>query len=64
MVPGQWLQAFKQPGAGIEATSQGFKLQAQVNKLKDPGTRIKSEAPKLQAASNQDKSIFFVLNVE
>ena len=26
--PGASLQAFKQPGAGIKATSQGFKLQA------------------------------------
>ena len=26
--PGASLQAFKQPDAGIEATSQGFKLQA------------------------------------
>jgi hypothetical protein len=58
------LQAFKQCHAGSEATSQGFKLQAQVYKLQDPGTRIKSEVPKLRGTGNQYKSIFFMLNME
>ena len=64
MAQGQWLQALKQRDAGIEAASQGFKLQAQVYKRQDPGTRIESEVPKLRGTSNQDKSIFFMLNME
>jgi len=64
MAQGPRLQAFKQGHAGSETTSWGFKLQAQVYKLKDPGTGIKSEAPKLRGTGNQDKSIFFVLNVK
>ena len=62
--PGASLQAFKQPDAGIEATSQGFKLQAWVYKLTNPGAGIKAEVPKLRGTGNKDKSIFFVLNVE
>ena len=58
------LQALKQGHAGSEATSQGFKLQAQVNKLKDPGTGIETKEPKLQGTSYQYKSIFFMLNME
>ena len=58
------LQAFKQPDAGLEATSQGLKPQAWVNKLQDPGTGIESTVPKLQGTSNQDKSIFFMLNMK
>jgi hypothetical protein len=61
--PGARLQAFKQPDAGIEATSQGLKPGSRVHKLQDPGTRV--QAYKLvQGTSYQDKSIFFVFNVE
>jgi len=56
------LQALKQPGAGIESTSQGFKL-TQVSKLPNLGPRV--QAYKLvQGTSYQDKSIFFMLNME
>jgi len=56
------LQALKQRDAGIEATSQGFKL-AQVSKLPNLGTRV--QAYKLvQGTSYQDKSIFFMLKVK
>ena len=64
MAQGQWLQAFKQGHAGREAASQGFKLQAQVYKRQDPGARVQAHKPLIQAASNQDKSIFFMLNME
>ena len=58
------LQALKQSHAGIEATSQGFKLPYPgVYKLGDLGPRV--QAYKLvQGTSYQDKSIFFMLNVE
>ena len=57
------LQAFKQPDAGLEATSRGLKRNSGVHKLQDHRARV--QANKLiQGTSYQDKSIFFMLNMK
>ena len=57
------LQALKQRDAGTKATSQGFKLQAGGYKLQDLGARVQAYNL-VQGTSYQDKSIFFMLNME
>ena len=57
------LQAFKLQAANLQAFGQGFKLQARVHKLQDPGARV--QAYKLaQGTSNKDIGISGMLHVE
>mgnify|MGYP003142548781 CR=1 FL=1 len=57
-------QAFKLELTSIPALSQGFKLQARVNKLKNLMTRVQAHKPSVRGTSNEDKSMFFMLHVE
>ena len=58
------LQALKLEATSIPALSQGFKLQARVNKLKNLMTRVQAHKPTIKCTSNKDKGILFVLHVE
>jgi hypothetical protein len=61
---GASLQALKLQATSIPTSAQGFKLQARVNKLKDPSARVQAAGPKLRGASNKNKSILCMFNVE
>ena len=63
-VPTISAQALKLQATSIPTLSQGFKLQARVNKLKDLRTRVQAHKPTLRGTSNKDKGILFVLHVE
>ena len=57
------LQALKLQAASLPTSAQGFKLQARVNKLQDPMTRV--QAHKLvRGTSNKYKCIFRMFHVE
>ena len=58
------LQALKLQATSIPTNAQGFKLQARVNKLQDPSTRVQAHKPTVRGASNKDKGILFVLHVK
>ena len=57
-------QALKLEAASIPTSAQGFKLQARVNKLQDPMTRVQAVAPKLRVTSYKHKGISFMFHVE
>ena len=61
---GASLQAFKLEATSRPAQSQGFKLQARVHKLQDLLARVQAHKPTLRGASNKDKSILSVFNME
>ena len=61
---GASLQALKLEATSIPTLSQGFKLQARVNKLKDLMTRVQAHKPTVRGASNKNKSILSVFNME
>ena len=58
------LQALKLQATSVPARGQGFKLQARVHKLQDLMTRVQAHKPTVQGASNKDKSILSVFNME
>ena len=58
------LQALKLEATSLPSLSQGFKLQARVNKLKNLMTRVQAHKPTIKCTSNKDKGIFSVLHVE
>ena len=58
------LQALKHKSTSPQAFLQGFKLQARVHKLQDPGTRVQAKVPKLQGTSNKDKGIFWMFHMK
>jgi hypothetical protein len=58
------LQALKLEATSIPTSAQGFKLQARVNKLQDPMTRVQAHKPTIRGASNKDKGILFMLHVK
>ena len=61
---GASLQALKLQAASVPTSAQGFKLQARVNKLQDLMTRVQAAGPKLRGASDKNKSILSVFNME
>jgi hypothetical protein len=58
------LQALKLQATSIPTSAQGFKLQARVNKLQDLMTRVQAHKPTVRGASNKNKSILSVFNME
>jgi hypothetical protein len=58
------LQALKLEAASIPTGAQGFKLQARSHKLQDLMTRVQAHKPTIRGASNKDKSILSVFNME
>ena len=58
------LQALKLQATSIPTLSQRLKLQARVHKLQDLMTRVQAHKPTVQGASNKDKSILSVFNME
>ena len=58
------LQALKLQATSIPTSAQGFKLQARVHKLQDLMTRVQAHKPTVQGASDKNKCIFCVFNVE
>ena len=63
-VPTISAQAFKLQATSIPTLSQGFKLQARVHKLQDLMTRVQAHKPTVRGASNKNKSILSVFNME
>ena len=63
-IQGPSLQALKLQAASVPTDAQGFKLQARVHKLQDLMTRVQAHKPTLRGASNKDKGILSVLNME
>ena len=61
---GASLQALKLQATSVPTGSQGFKLQARSHKLQDLMTRVQAHKPTVQGASNKDKSILSVFNME
>ena len=57
-------QALKLLSHKLPTSAQGFKLQARVNKLKDLMTRVQAHKPTVRGASNKNKSILSVFNME
>ena len=57
-------QALKLEAASVPPQSQGFKLQARVHKLQDLMTRVQAHKPTVRGASNKNKSILSVFNME
>ena len=58
------LQALKLEAASVPTGSQGFKLQAKIHKRHYPMTRVQAHKPTIRGASNKDKSILSVFNME
>jgi hypothetical protein len=58
------LQALKLEATSLPSLSQGFKLQARVNKLKNLMTGVQAHKPTIKCTSNEDKGIFFMFHVE
>ena len=54
---GASLQALKLQATSVPTGSQGFKLQARVNKLQDLMTRVQAHKPTFWGTSNKDKGI-------
>jgi len=48
-------QAFEPTYTGLKPTSQGFKLQARVHKLQDPGTRVQAHKRRVRGSGYEDK---------
>ena len=61
---GASLQALKLEAASIPTSAQGLKLQAKILKRNDPMTRVQAHKPTIRGASNKDKSILSVFNME
>ena len=57
-------QALKLEATSLPSLSQGFKLQARVNKLKNLMTRVQAHKPTIKCTSNKDKGIFCMLHVK
>ena len=57
------LQALKLQAASLQAFGQGFKLQARVHKLQDPGARVQAHEL-AQGTSNKDIGTSGMLHVE
>ena len=58
------LQALKLQATSIPTSAQGLKLQARVHKLQDLMTRVQAHKPTLRGASNKNKCVLSVFNVE
>ena len=57
-------QALKLQAASLQALSQRLKLQARVHKLQNLRARVQAHKPTLRGASNKDKGILCMFNVE
>ena len=58
------LQALKLQATSIPTSAQGLKLQARVHKLQDLMTRVQAHKPTVRGASDKNKSILSVFNME